>query len=220
MQVVSAICFVLVAVPSHATGELAPRRYVLDGAKSELVVKTFKEGLAAGLAHNHVISATDVSGQLQYDPLNLASASVTVTIQTASMLIDAAAMRKKHGEPQPVPEADRRKVTENLKAEGQLGVAAYPTITFTSTSLTRVGDGMTLSGAFTLHGVTKTISMPISLSVTEQTAMGDANFKLKVSDYGITPYSTALGTIRVKDEVELMLHLVAKREGTGSVSAE
>lgn len=36
----------------------------------------------------------------------------------------------------------------------------------------------------------------------------DGALRFKTSDYGIKPYSTALGAIKNRDEVELVLHVV------------
>jgi polyisoprenoid-binding protein YceI len=59
--------------------------------------------------------------------------------------------------------------TENEKRDGHLkskdffDAEAYPQITFTSTSFTKINDkSYTLKGNLTMHGVTKTIEIPIT----------------------------------------------------------
>ena len=41
--------------------------------------------------------------------------------------------------------------------------------------------------------------------------LGDASIRFKTSDFGVKPYSAALGLIRNKDEVELVVHVTVKR---------
>jgi polyisoprenoid-binding protein YceI len=174
----------------------------LDPKASELVVKTWKVGLASALAHNHVISASEVKGTVGLD-------RIEVTVQVAGLAVDKPALRQKHlGETHEVSASDRNKTTDAMLGEDQLDVRKFPTITFVSTSITKEANGHAVTGQLTIHGVTKTVKTVAQISEKDGVLTGDASLKLKVSDYGIAPYSAALGSIKVKDEVELVLHLV------------
>jgi len=138
----------------------------------------------------------DFDGKFSYDAKKANDSKVNVTIQTAS--IDSNhAERDKH-----------------LKGDDFLDVAKYPTATFNSTGYkaTDANSGV-LTGTFNLHGVTKTISFPV-------TKVGEGNdpwggyragfsgtTSLKLADYGITydlgPQST---------HVELELYLEGIRQ--------
>ena len=198
----------LLLVAASAFGETLR----LDPKQSELVVKTWKEGLASALAHNHVISATEVVGTLTWDAAAPEQGQVQVTVQVAGLVVDRPELRKKHHrEDNVVSEGDRKKVTDAMLGDQQLDLRKFPTIAFTSTAIAKGAQGYVVTGQLTLHGVTKTVTAPAQIALKDGVVQGDAAFKLKVSDYGIRPYSTALGTIKVKDEVELVLHLVGKR---------
>lgn len=199
--------FVLVSLLVTASGD-----YTIDAARSELVIKTKKEGIGAMFAHNHVIAATELTGQIHYDPSDLSTASVSITVKTASLLVDDAAMRKRHGEPKPVPASDQKKIIEEMKAEGQLDTAKFATVAFASTSFARDPKGaLSVTGKFSLHGITKTITLPVNVTADESNVTGDGVLRFKTSDYGITPYSGVLGTVRNSDEVELVMHLTGTR---------
>ena len=187
--------------------------YTIDANRSELVIKTTKAGIGAMFAHDHVIAATEMAGHVQYDPGDLSAATLWVTVKSASLLVDDPDMRKKHGQPSPVPEGDRKKVTEEMKAVGQLDAAKFATVEFTSSAFTRSSTGaITVTGKFTLHGVTKTITVPVTMTYDETSVTGDGRIRLKTSDYGISPYSGVLGTVKNRDEVELVLHLTGQRQ--------
>jgi polyisoprenoid-binding protein YceI len=49
----------------------------------------------------------------------------------------------------------------HLKTPDFFDVAKYPTATFTSTSVAKSGNGLAVSGNFTLHGVTKPIVLTV-----------------------------------------------------------
>ena len=183
--------------------------FAIDKKSSELVVKTWKEGVAAALAHNHVILATDYAGEVSFDPAAPAAAKVTLTVQVASLVPDDAALRKKFGETAEVGEADRKKIAANMLGDEQLDAAKFPTISFGSTAVTKNEKGqLVLAGQLTLHGVTRPVSLTVTIAVKDNQLVGDGKLRFKTSDFGVKPYSTGLGTVRNRDEVELALHLV------------
>ena len=47
----------------------------------------------------------------------------------------------------------------DLKSDHFFDVAKYPTATFVSTSVAKTGDGLTVNGNLTLHGVTKPVTL-------------------------------------------------------------
>jgi len=85
----------------------------------------------------------DVSGQFNYDAANPAEASITLSIQTASVDTNHAE-RDKH-----------------LRGSDFLDVNKYPTALFKSTKFTPNESGGTLTGELTLHGVTRPIVVEV-----------------------------------------------------------
>jgi polyisoprenoid-binding protein YceI len=87
----------------------------------------------------------------------------------------------------------------------------FPKITFRSVRVSNFkGTSLTVHGDLSLHGVTKRIAMPVSVSVTPQQLRATGKYVLKQTDFGITPYSAAGGSIKVKNEVILNFNIVAK----------
>jgi polyisoprenoid-binding protein YceI len=116
----------------------------------------------------------DFDGKFNYEQNSADASQIKVVIQTAS-LDSNHAERDKH-----------------LKGEDFLDVGKYPTSTFTSTKYTTIDDNSgTLTGEFSLHGVTKTISFPIEKIGEGSDPWGGyrAGFSgkttLKLTDYGI-----------------------------------
>jgi polyisoprenoid-binding protein YceI len=138
----------------------------------------------------------DFDGSFEYDAAKPETSAINVTIDTTS--IDSNhAERDKH-----------------LKGSDFLDVKKFPTATFKSTGFKSTGDGAgNMTGEFTMHGVTKTITIPV-----ERIGEGDdpwggyrAGFSgatvLKLSDYGID-YN--LGP--ASSTVEIELHVEGKRQ--------
>ena len=135
-------------------------------------------------------------GTFEYDAAAPEKSAINVTIDTTS--IDSNhAERDKH-----------------LKGSDFLDVKKYPTATFKSTGFKSTGEGVgNMTGEFTLHGVTKTITIPVERLGEGNDPWGGyrAGFSgatvLKLSDYGID-YN--LGP--ASSTVEIELHVEGKRQ--------
>lgn len=194
--------------PVDVQQPVGPRTFVLDAKKSQLVIQVFKDGAAAAFAHDHTVHATEMSGEVVADPASPEKSKVSVTVQTKSLVNDDPQVRRQFGLDPTVPEKDKRSVEESMKGTDQLDVARYPTMSFVSTSVEKSGDKVTLTGDFTLHGVTRPIKMPISVKIDGNTLTGEGKVRMKQSDWGIQPYSAFLGAVKNKDEIVLNVLLV------------
>ena len=99
------------------------------------------------------------------DPLE--QSRIEITIQTASLY------------------ADKEKLTKHLKSPDFFDVAQFPTAVFRSTEIKKEGEGHLISGDLTLHGVTKRISFPASVAVTEAQVSANSEFSIDRKDFGI-----------------------------------
>jgi polyisoprenoid-binding protein YceI len=198
----------LVCVLLASSAQANPRKLTLDPSSS-LIVQTWKDGPAARLAHDHAIAARQFSGEGEWAPGDPTTLQFTATVQVASLDMDAPDARSRVGLTGTVPAADTKASDQVMKGENQLDAKRFPTITFRSTRVVKAENGaLTLEGRFTLHGQTRVVRMPMSfIEHPDGGVEGSAAFTLKVSDFGITPYSAFLGAMRVKDEVTIHLAL-------------
>ena len=124
------------------------------------------EFVGAKVTASHPGGFTDFSGKLDLgDPLE--QSRIEITIQTASLY------------------ADKDKLTKHLKSPDFFDVAQFPTAVFRSTEIKKEGEGHLISGDLTLHGVTKRISFPASVAVTEAQVSANSEFSIDRKDFGI-----------------------------------
>lgn len=106
----------------------------------------------------------------------------------------------------------------DLKSGNFFDVTKFPTATFTSTSVVKNGNKLTVSGNFTLHGVTKPIvldvdgpSTPVENGMDHKTHSGfTATTTLSRTAYGI---GTSVPPALVGDEVKLTIEVeIVKQE--------
>jgi polyisoprenoid-binding protein YceI len=88
-------------------------------------------------------------------------------------------------------DTDIAKRDDHLRSADFFDVEKFPTITFEGTEVKQDGDNQVLVGKFTMHGVTKELSLPFKLKGPIQ-AMGGTRMALAVTtklnrkDYGLT----------------------------------
>ncbi|MGH9381273.1 MAG: YceI family protein [Thermoanaerobaculia bacterium] len=205
---ISALAVVVLAAPGSAAQAAS---YAIVPERSELVVRTFKAGIASALAHDHVARATRFSGTVEYDPASPATASVEVAVEAASVVIDEPELRQRYEVGKAVSEKDRAKIQETMEGPEQLDVTRFADIAFRSTRVRPAADGgLEIVGDFTLHGVTRKVRLPARVELDGTTLRAHGSFRFLQSDYGIEPFSGGLGTVRNQDEVELTIRLEAR----------
>ncbi len=103
---------------------------------------------------------------------------------------------------------DAEKLTGHLKSPDFFDAEKFPNATFVATSLTKQSDtAYTVSGNFTLHGVTKNITFPATVTAGE-TLKIDSKFDINRKDFGIV-YAGKTDDL-IRDEVVIELKLEVK----------
>ncbi len=188
--------------------------YRIDERQSEFVVLVSRAGVGSALAHDHVVRATRFSGSLDVDR-ELVALSAEIEVDARALEVDEPEQRAKYGLSGRLSEEDRAEVRTTMLGEGQLDVERYPEIRFRASQIERAPEGFRLTGDLTLHGVTRRVSFPMQVREEGEALHGTGSLRFKQSDFGIEPYSVALGAIRNRDEVELRFGVVALPSGGG-----
>lgn len=200
----AALLIALLAVPAASAKQLT-----VDGTRSVLVLRVWKEGPGSVFAHDHVARATKLSGAVRWDPAHPNASSVEVTVAADGLVMDEPSIRRRFDMPL-IKDVDRRSIQRTMQSAQQLDVAKFPTITFRSKRVDGAGDGkLRITGTFTLHGVSREVTFAATLDQRGEYLHANGSFRFRQSDFGITPYSFG-STVRNQDEVELQVELLAK----------
>jgi len=81
--------------------------------------------------------------------------------------------------------ADNDRLTGHLKTPDFFNVAQIPTATFETISITPGQTNSTITGNLTLHGVTKQISFPATIQVSDSAVDVNAEFFIKRMDFDV-----------------------------------
>jgi polyisoprenoid-binding protein YceI len=81
--------------------------------------------------------------------------------------------------------SDNDRLTGHLKSPDFFDAQKFPTTTFVVTSIEPAADQHKVTGNLTLHGVTKSISFPAKIQITDEAVSIDAEFAINRKDFNI-----------------------------------
>jgi polyisoprenoid-binding protein YceI len=162
-----------------------------------LLIRTYRDGIGARLAHDLVLRATRWDGTLHLDGDEPTASTATVSVDPTSIEVVEAT-----GGITGLTTRDRRTIDRNIRQD-VLKTARYRDLTFASRSVDGAGPVYEVAGDMTITGRTRPVDVTVRIDG------GDliATSRIRQSDFGIRPYSSMAGTIRLRDDVEFELRL-------------
>ena len=166
-----------------ATGEA----WMVDASQSKI------EALGAKVTATHPIVFPDYEGKVMVADGKVTGVEFTVQMGTLA--------------------ADVDKLTEHLKTGDFFDVAQFPTAGFTSSMVKEGSDaeGMThtITGEFTIHGMTKQITFPAKVEASAESVSASTEFALDRQDFGVT--YPGMPDDLIQDKVVLTIELTAAK---------
>jgi len=182
------------SVFAAAGAQAAAEQYDIDASHSGVVFGWNHFGFS-----NPSARFDRIEGSVLLDKADLTKSSISVTLPLEGLDTGVA------------------KLDEGLKSPDFLDAAKYPTITFKSTKVERIGEnGLKITGELTVHGVTKPVTLDAKVNkigifeipgvIKAQAAGFDATTVIRRSDFGVSKYLPA-----VSDEILVRITLDAKQ---------
>ncbi|PLY48354.1 hypothetical protein CSZ94_01060 [Janthinobacterium sp. ROICE36] len=173
--------------------------------ESLLTITVRRGGALARLGHDHVIASRTLQGVVAP-----ALGRAQFQFRLDEMSVDEESLRQAAGLTT-TPSADAIAGTRHNMLVRVLEAERYPWV---SIDARRTGDKEVLEADITLHGVTRTLQLPVRI---EQAAEGrglqaSGSLLLKQSDFGIVPFAVLGGAMAVQDQMELAFRIAARQE--------
>jgi polyisoprenoid-binding protein YceI len=173
---------------------LATGSHQLGTESGSVVVKTYREGVAAKAGHDLVIEVTrwQATVDVATDP---AGWSIELSADAGSLEV-----RKGLRGVKPLTDKDRGEIRKNIDEK----VLRGQPIAFRS-SVVRLLDGerrLVAEGDLTMAGSTRRVSAQLDVDAEGRVT---GTIPLTQSDWGIKPYRGLMGALKVRDEVEVVI---------------
>ena len=170
-----------------------------DAYNSECLLFSFKDGLLSRLAHDLKLQVERFSIEVDDSSRQIKATFDPSSIQVVSAQTDG------RDDPSTLSKGDKKKIHDNV-VKDVLRVHKHPEICFDSSNVVERGEGFAVEGTLQMHGKSRNIQASVR-------ADGDrwvTEVRLHQPDFGIKPYTAALGALKVKPDV--LVRLSVRRE--------
>lgn len=202
-----ALLLVTLGSLSAATSAPASETYTLDPSRSKFMAHASPTGLFWFKGHGHHLDASDFTGQVELTPQSITPASLRLVVKAASLHETGADF------------TDQQKQIINKELHDIVLLPdQYPEIVFQSTGATAkpaaAGGGydVKLVGNLTLHGVTRQIEIPATVTLNGNELRAVGKFSIDRDNYKVKATSAFHGTVRVSSHVHFEFDIVGKRQ--------
>ncbi len=203
--------------PASAAQTLAPltgRRFEIDAKASEVRLLVYRAGPMGRFGHNHVVIG-QARGTIDVGS-SAAASSFRIQIPVDSFAIDPPAARAEEGAQfsAEVSDAARKGTRANMLGPAVLDAVRHPLIRVESTVLAGPSWNPEVTARVSLRGATRELKFPAAVFRNGDTLIVVATFRIRQTDFGISPFSILGGAIRVGDAVDIRIRLVASAAGS------
>jgi len=187
--------------------------YEVNPQASVVHILVFRGGTLARLGHNHVMTVQSLQGRVWSNP-TLAKSGFELSFPVAQLVVDDPAARRAAGSdfPPEIPQSDRDGTRKNMLRAEVLDAEHYPQITLRSVRVAGTAQQPQVVAQVTIRNAQHdvTVTPAVQLNGNRLTATGE--FDLLQTDFGIKPFSAALGALEVQDRLHVKFSVVADRK--------
>ena len=161
-----------------------------DAYNSECLLFSFKDGLLSRLAHDLKLQVERFSIEVDESTKVIKATFDPSSIQVVCAQVDG------RDDPSTLSKGDKKKIYDNVTKD-VLRVRKFPEIRFDSTKVVERGEGFAVEGTLQMHGKSRTVQA----SVRADGGRWATEVRVHQPDFGIKPYTAALGALKVKPDV-------------------
>ena len=190
--------------------------YRIDPQASVLNILVYRGGTLARLGHNHVVSSKSLSGRVWMHP-QLAKSGFEVAFPVADLIVDDPESRRAAGDefPPEIPDADKQGTRKNMLRAEVLDAENHPRVEVKSVKIEGSLPALQATARVTIKQATRDVVVPVQVTVNGNRLTAKGEFAILQTEFGMKPFSVALGALEVKDRLDVRFTIVA---GSGSGS--
>lgn len=190
--------------------------YRVDPRASELHIRVFRGGTLAKFGHNHVISSRNVTGRVWLHP-QFPRSGFELVVAVNDLVVDDPQARRNAGRefPPQIPQADKDSTRNNMLRPDVLDGERFRGITVSSAQISGTLEAPRVVARITIRDVSRDVSVPVKIGTAGGRLTASGAFDVQQTDFGIKPFTAALGALAVQDRLHITFEIVAIRS-TGS----
>lgn len=186
-----------------------PVTYALRPSGSALYVLVFNDPdrWTPVAGHDHAITATSFTGSVVWDPDDLSACKIDIRFPVTALAVDPPGMRERAGLPADgaVGDGAKKTIIGNMLGKSQLNSSQFPEIAYESTGCKASGDKVDVTGSLKVRGVSKSVTVPMTVTADGTSFSAKGSFTLQHSDFDMKPFT--YGPATPKNQDKLVFHV-------------
>lgn len=187
--------------------------YQVDPASSQLAILVYRGGKLSRLGHNHVMTSQDVTGRVWVHP-EFSRSGFELSFPVAKLVVDDADARRAAGGdfPPDIPQSDKDGTRKNMLKPEVLDGDNYPEVKLRAAKIGGTLEAPQLTAHITIKDASRDVEVPVKIAVADAKLRASGEFDVLQTDFGIKPYSVALGALEVQDRLHIKFTVIAEKK--------
>jgi hypothetical protein len=186
--------------------------YEVNPQASVVHVLAYRGGTLARFGHNHVLTVHGLRGRIWSHP-TLARSGFQFSFPVAAMIVDDSGARQAAGSDfdSEIPQTDRDGTRKNMLRAEVLDAERYPGIELKSAAIAGSAQKPQVSARITIRNVTRDVAVAPAVVIDGARIRVSGEFDIQQTDFGIKPFSAALGALQVQDRLHVRFDVVGEK---------
>jgi polyisoprenoid-binding protein YceI len=187
--------------------------YEVSPQSSQLAIYVFRGGKFSRLGHNHVMTSRDLTGRAWVHP-QFARSGFELSFPVAQLVVDDAEARRAAGAdfPPDIPQSDKDGTRKNMLKPEALDAERYPQVKLRSAKVGGTLEAPQVTAQITIKDQSREVEVPVKLAVTGEQLTASGEFDILQTEFGMKPFSVALGALEVQDRLHIKFKIVAEKK--------
>ena len=199
--------------PTPAADTRGATVYQVDPGSSQLAILVYRGGKFSRLGHNHVMTSQDVTGRVWVHP-EFARSGFELSFPVAQLVVDDADARRAAGGdfPPDIPQSDKDGTRKNMLKPEVLDGERYPEVKLRSAKIGGSLEAPQVTARITIRDASRDVEVPVKIAIEGARLSASGEFDILQSEFGIKPFSVALGALEVQDRLHIEFKVTAMRQ--------
>lgn len=187
--------------------------YEVSPQDTQLNILVFRGGKLSRLGHNHVMTSQHVSGRVWVHP-EFTRSGFELSLPVAQLVVDDPEARRAAGSdfPPDIPQSDKDGTRKNMLRPEMLDGERYPQVKLRSARIGGTLDAPQVTASITIKDATRDVEVPVKIAIEGAKLSAKGEFDVLQTQFGIKPFSVALGALEVQDRLHIEFRIEATRD--------
>jgi polyisoprenoid-binding protein YceI len=204
--------------PTQPQGPAAPDLrgatvYEVSSQSSQLAIYVYRGGRFSKLGHNHVMTSPNLAGRVWVHP-QFARSGFELSFPVAQLVVDDADARRAAGSdfPPDIPQSDKDGTRRNMLKPEVLDGERYPDVKLRSAKVGGTLEAPQVTAHITIKETSRDVEVPLKIEVAGAKLTASGEFDILQTEFGMKPFSVALGALEVQDKLHIKFKVVAEKK--------